>query len=104
MMNRHVAVCIQVQHFFAELFGQGMNLVPIFIVLPVFQNSQIDIRKFFTNLLKMFTLAAISANPNGTLWRLEYKRRPQRFIRRYPTTRKMPCRSRGHVKAFAQIG
>ena len=73
MVNRDVAGGIQVFHLLAQILRHRVDLRPVRIVLPVFENPQVDVRELLPDLCVMLAIAAVTANPYSPLGRLKHE-------------------------------
>lgn len=72
-MPSEIELCTELFHHFWKFIGLRMDVLPVFIILTIFQNSKIYIRKLCSDTRKMLSVATISTYIDGFILSLQHK-------------------------------
>ena len=61
MVNRKDLLGLEVEYDFLKVFRRGMDITPVFVILPVLEKSEVDSAKTLMYLAKALVIASIAA-------------------------------------------
>ncbi len=89
MVDRQHLPGSQVGRGLRQLIGQRMYIAPVGIVLPVFENGEVDLREALSDLREMVSVTAVAADIDLPRGDLQQERGPQRLIGIQPPAREV---------------
>lgn len=89
MVDRQHLPGSQVGRGLRQLIGQRMYIAPVGIVLPVFENGEVDLREALSDLREMASVTAVAADIDLPRGGLQQEGGPQRLIGIQPPAREV---------------
>ena len=80
MMDGEDGFGLQIQDGVLQTFGSGVNQRPVVVILPVFEQRQIDLSKLFADALETTVIASIAADIDLATAIFNHERSPKRLI------------------------
>ena len=71
---------LKIKYDFFEVSRHGVNIAPVFVILAVLQEGEIDLSETFADLVKAFIVASIATNIDFAVARFYHKGSPKRLI------------------------
>ena len=80
MMDGEDLPRLQIKDGFFEVFGHGVDISPVGVILSVFQESEVDSAKPFLYLLKTLVIASVAADIDLSASCFYQERSPERLV------------------------
>ena len=97
--------CLGLQVFgrLGRLLRKHVDVGPAFVVLPHVQGHEIESAEALADLAQVQAVAAVAAEEEPTLWRLQCKGDPQRLVAREHAARVMSREQDMHAQARREV-